>query len=59
MCVETCIYRARIGLFIGITKKLKSFKTSNTFDSLIFLALILLQCGDIENNPGPVNSVTN
>ena len=59
MCVDVCIYRARIGLFIGITYKLKGFKSSNTFDSLIFLSIILLLCGDIETNPGPVSSFSN
>ena len=56
MCVDVCLYRARIGLFIGITYKLKGFKSSNIFDSLLFLSLILLLCGDIEINPGPVST---
>ena len=59
MFVEICIYRARIGYFSSINHKLKGFKYSNTLDSLIYLALILLQCGDIENNPGPLSSASN
>ena len=59
MPVEICIYRARIGLFSCIYLKLKGFKCSNAFDSLIYLSLILLQCGDIEKNPGPLSSHSN
>ena len=59
MFVEICIYTARIGQFSGINHKLKGFKSSNAFDSLVYLALILLQCGDIETNPGPLCSASN
>ena len=55
MSVELSIYRARIGLFSGITKKLKGFKYLNIFECLVCLSLILLQCGDIEKNPGPLH----
>ena len=55
MSVELSIYRARIGLFSGITKKLKGFKYLNLFECLVCLSLILLQCGDIEKNPGPLH----
>ena len=47
MSVEMSIYRARIGMFIGITHKLKGY--------LIFVfSIILLQYSDIEKNPRPL-----
>ena len=55
MCVDLSIYRARIGLFICVTCKLKCFKYLNEFECLLCLSLILLQCGDIEKNPGPLH----
>ena len=53
MYVDIFIYRARIGLFIAVTCKLKGSSCFSEFDCLIWLALVLLQCGDIEKNPGP------
>lgn len=56
MYVDICTYRMRIGLHYRCHLKVKGLNYLSCFESLILLSLVLLQCGDIESNPGPTSS---
>ena len=58
MVVELCIYRVRVGLFGPYQMKNKGLRCLNYFELLVWLAIVLLMCGDIQPNPGPDNDVT-
>ena len=53
MNIDLCIYRARIGMHHYRLLKLKGLKRFNSFESFIFLAMVIYQDGDVEKNPGP------
>ena len=58
MCIDISVYRARVGLFGHYQLREKSFKLMNSFDLIIWLSMLLIKCGDIHENPGPLSSTT-
>ena len=59
MNVDLSIRRARIGLHRYILFKLKVFSYFTLFEFVTFLAMLLWQCGVVENNLGKDNSSNN
>ena len=53
MIDEVQLYRARIGLRCLRHVKVKSLSYLTIFELFVIMSLVLLQCGDIEINPGP------
>ncbi len=53
MDIDICLYRVRVGLFCSLQLKTKGIKPLNAFELLTWLSLMLLLCGDVEEDPGP------
>ena len=53
MIDEVQLYRARIGLRCLRHVKVKGLTYLTIFEFFVIMSLVLLQCGDIEINPGP------
>ena len=55
MNIEVSEYRMHIGLHYCKHLKFKGLSHFTNFELITFLSLLLLKCGDIENNPGPAS----
>ena len=53
------MYRARIGLHYHKHFKVKGIKHFTSFEFLVMLSIILLRCGDVHPNPGPLYTGSN
>ena len=49
-------YRVRVGLYGEVANRHKGIKYFTCFDVIIWMSMLLLLSGDIEVNPGPINS---
>ena len=55
MNIEIAEYRIHIGLHYCKHFKVKGLSHFTDFEILTFLSMLLLNCGDIEKNPGPLS----
>lgn len=55
---NTHLYQVKVGLFHTVQQNLNSLNHFNLFELISWMTAILLVCGDIHKNPGPLFHVT-